>query len=89
MVKCACCGITTEEFRRQYPFVARIVAENAYGLPTGKQFPFARRKEGSASPFPVLVRGNWPAYFHGREYQMRDEEVELRAPGVARTEGRG
>ena len=84
MVKCACCGITTNEFRQRYPFIARIVVENAYGLPVGKQFPFAKIKEGDASPFPVLVRGNWPAYFHGREYQMRKNEVELVTPDAAR-----
>ena len=77
---CACCGTTWQDLRAQYPFRAVIKTENPWGLPRGKDFPFARRKEGDGSPFPVVIRGMWPETFHGQEYQMREDEVTLDLP---------
>jgi len=64
--------------RGMYPFRVRILKENPYDLPVGKVFPFARRRDGEASPFPIVVRGNCPEFFNDREYQMREDEVEMR-----------
>lgn len=80
MKSCAHCGITIEMLRRRYPWSARVRKENPYSLPIGKTFPFARRKEGDASPYPIILQGTWPAYFHGRIYQMFEDEVELFSP---------
>jgi len=77
-IKCICCGMTFKLYREMYPFQATIVASNAYRLPVGKQFPFARLKEGDASPYPVIIVGNWPSFFHGRVYQMKRSEVSIK-----------
>lgn len=76
-MKCAHCHMSLEDLRNQFPFSVKIVKENDYNLPVGRIFPFARFKDGNASPFPVIIRGNWPSYFHGREYQMKVDEVEI------------
>ncbi len=39
--------------REFYPFTARVIASNPYGLPIGKTIACARRKESDASPFPI------------------------------------
>jgi hypothetical protein len=65
-----------ERFRELFPLVVKIAAVNPYRLPVGKIFR-AQRKNGDGSPFPIVVRGNWPDFFHGREYQMRESEVAI------------
>lgn len=76
-ISCICCGKTSEDLRKEYPLRVRIVQDNDYNLPVGKVLAFARRKEGDASPFPIEIRGNWPNFFHGALYQMREDEVEI------------
>ena len=66
-----------EELDRQYPYRATIIKDNPYHLPVGKKFPWAKRKEGDASPFMVLVRSTWPSTFGGRDYQLHEDEVLL------------
>ena len=65
--------------RIEYPYKAVIVdGENGYGLPTGKAFNYARRKEGNASPYPVEIYSYGGDY---RVYQMREDEVSLSKGG--------
>jgi len=80
MIQCAHCGMTNNDLRAEYPQQAKITKDNAYGLPVGKVFLWARLEEGGASPCPVVIRGSWPDYFHGREYRMRADEVILSNP---------
>jgi len=70
---CACCGLSSADLRARYPFRATVRAINPYGLPIGKTFLFA-----AADPPRIL--GHWPAYFHGREYVMPPEAVDLEEP---------
>lgn len=61
-----------QSLRKHYPIGIKIVAANAYGLPIGKEFPWARCKEGEGSPFPFEVfsyAGNYQIY------QLKASEV--------------
>jgi len=60
--------------RAKYPYKAVIVQGNDYGLPIGKDFNYARIKEGDASPYPVEMYSYGGDY---RIYQMRADEVSL------------
>ena len=80
MIQCAHCGMTNNDLRAEYPQQAKITSDNAYGLPVGKVFLWARLQEGDTSPYPIVIRGSWPDYFHGREYQMRADEATLIDP---------
>lgn len=62
----------TNELRRHYPIGVRIVTGNAYGLPIGKEFPWARCKEGDGSPFPFEVFSYAGDY---QIYQLKASEV--------------
>ena len=73
-ISCECCGMTIAQYKAQYPLKVQIAKINPYHLPVGKEFD-ARLKEGNGSPFPVIVAGNWPNFFHGRTYQLKKEEV--------------
>ena len=57
-----------------YPFRAIVAAGNPYGIPVGKEFLLARRKDGEASPFPVEVF-SWVGDY--QIYQFRENEVRL------------
>lgn len=59
--------------RAEYPYIATIVKDNDYGLTVGKEFQFARFKEGDASPFPIEIKDTKDY----RIYQMKTEEAEL------------
>lgn len=45
-----------DQLRKRYPFTARVLTPNAYGLPIGKEFICARRKEGDGSPFSATSK---------------------------------
>lgn len=62
-----------DSLRELYPFTARVVAGNPYGIPVGKEFYCARRKAG-ASPYHVEVL-SWGGNY--RIYQFTNEEVIL------------
>ena len=66
------------ELRIEYPYKAKIVAGNDYGLPIGKEFTFARIKEGNASPYPIELYSYGGNY---RIYQMKQCEVSLSRGG--------
>lgn len=66
------------ELRIEYPYKAKIVAGNNYGLPVGKEFTFAKIKEGNASPYPIELYSYGGDY---RIYQMREVEVALSREG--------
>lgn len=68
-------------FRPLYPLRIRIARGNPYGLPVGKEFPFARRKEEVGSPFPIEVISMWPSINALPPYQLREEEVEILSGG--------
>lgn len=76
-ITCACCGKSFAQMRQEYPYRAKIVVNNVYHLPVGREFPFARLRGDETSLHPVVVRGNWPAFFHGHEYELSHEEVHL------------
>ena len=58
-----------EDLRRIYPNRAVILKNNDYGLPVGKQFLFARKREG------VTI---WPIEILGEEvYTLTEEEAAL------------
>ncbi len=64
--------IRKQDVRNKYPLSVRIVAVNPYNLPIGKEFPWARRKEGDGSPFPFEVFSYAGSY---RIYQLKESEV--------------
>ena len=64
-------------YRASWPLRVRIMQANPHGLPVGKEFPFARRKEGDASPFLIEIKVMWPSVHDQRFYQMREDEVEV------------
>lgn len=61
-----------EEIRRFWPLRVKIATGNAYGLPIGKEFPWARCKDGDASPYPFEVYSYAGDY---RIYQLKASEV--------------
>ena len=63
--------------RETHPLSVKIIKGNAYGLPVGKVFPYARRKEGNGSPFPISIFSYGGNY---RSYQMKEDEVEILKP---------
>lgn len=63
--------------RELYPFKARVLTSNPYGIPVGKEFACARRREGDASPWPIEVF-SWAGDY--TRYQFADHEVELLQP---------
>jgi hypothetical protein len=60
-----------------YPYRARIIAANAYGLPVGKIFLCARIKDGDGSPYRIDVFSYAGDY---RYYQLSTSEVALLPP---------
>ena len=66
-----------KDVRTRYPKKATIIAGNPYGLPVGKVFLCARRKEGNASPYPLEVFSFAGDY---RIYQLTDGEALLEEP---------
>jgi hypothetical protein len=66
--------VTPSVLRERYPYRARVLTGNDYGLPIGKEFLLARRKDGDSSPFPIEVFSYLGDY---RIYQFKEGEVEL------------
>ncbi len=65
------------EMRKEFPLRVGIRKSNPHGLPVGKMFPFARRKEGNASPFPIEVKAMWPSIHTLRFFCLAEDEVEI------------
>ena len=65
------------EYRDDWPLRIRVIKDNPYGLPVGKEFPFARRKEGDASPFSIEVKHMWPSIHDLRYYSLSEDEIEV------------
>lgn len=63
--------MTADDLRAQYPYRATILRGHP-SLPEGKTFPYARK----VGVF-VIVRGHWPAYFHGRQYFSSAQVVRI------------
>src|SRR4051794_16338446 len=62
--------------REQFPLQLRVVAvDNGYRLPVGYEFCWARRDEGSPSPYCI-----WAVDADGRVYQFRESEIEVLDP---------
>lgn len=53
-----------------WPLRVKVVKGNPYGLPVGKEFIYAREKEGNGSPWPIEIFGD-------RRYQMARDEVSI------------
>ncbi len=64
-------------YRADWPLRVRIKLANPYGLPVGKEFPLARRKDGDASPFTIEVKHMWPSVHSLRYYSLTEAEVEV------------